>query len=733
MLKFKTLTIRNFFSYGNQVTMFDLTTPGITMIMGENLDDTSEGKAANGVGKSVIIDALCFAVYETTLSELKSIDSVINFTNKKDMYIVVEFEKDGNEYRIERGRATKDKRGKNFSELKINGVDKTPAGGSKFVNAMIEGIIGMPYEAFCRIVVFSAINDPFLKLDAKKSREVIETLFGLTELTLKEAVLKDYIKETNAKIKDVQAKYELREQSYLRYVQQIEAADKRVSDWDISHNQQIETLNATINELSQHNFSDILEQLESLDTSKASLHQAEISQKQHNTTIEQITTQYDKWSIDRDNIIKVLEEDIKLLNEVDVEAERDLFTLIDQLKVDKRTHEATLTQLKHEKEGIQKNLDDLTTSIKNTEEEIQHIIGGTCPFCLQDFKNNEAKKVELEAKLKEMSNTLMDTESIALHAVLTNMIKETTSLEEINKQLKKANSDCSFESIDDLNKVKSNITIQTSKLEDTLKSINPHIEQYDLIPIHKKEIELLKGVISECEVEIEKIKLTIPSIYINVPRSDISKKITDLAVSKSQLKQTTTETNPHISVLEDLIDNPIQEPDRSALNELMDDLEHQKFMQKLLINKDSFVRKSLLSKSLPFLNVRLSEYLNKLGFRYKVEFTPQLTASISEFGAELEFGNMSNGQASRLNTALSFAFRDVLEQMHTPVNVCILDEILDVGLDAPGIHAAVRILKQKSRDEGASIFLISHKEEIENMFDKKLLIQMDKRFSYVVN
>ena len=108
-----------------------------------------------------------------------------------------------------------------------------------------------------------------------------------------------------------------------------------------------------------------------------------------------------------------------------------------------------------------------------------------------------------------------------------------------------------------------------------------------------------------------------------------------------------------------------------------------------------------------------------------------MTANISQFDRPMSFGQLSNGQRARINLALSFAFRDVLESMHEKINVCMLDEVLDVGLNSSGVAAAARMLKRKARDEGLSLFIITHRDEIDSAFDRVMTVQMSKGFSYI--
>lgn len=189
--------------------------------------------------------------------------------------------------------------------------------------------------------------------------------------------------------------------------------------------------------------------------------------------------------------------------------------------------------------------------------------------------------------------------------------------------------------------------------------------------------------------------------------------------------------NPFLEPLAELESTPVEPIDYEDLNKLQKLQDHQSFLLKLLTKKDSFVRKALLNKNLPFLNARLHHYLSQLGLTHKVEFTHEMTASISLFGRPLSFGNLSNGQRARVNLALALAFRDVLQKLHTPINICLLDEVLDVGLDAVGVQSAGRMLKRKARDEGLNIFIISHRDEIGSIFDRTMVVQMEKGFSKI--
>jgi DNA repair exonuclease SbcCD ATPase subunit len=270
------------------------------------------------------------------------------------------------------------------------------------------------------------------------------------------------------------------------------------------------------------------------------------------------------------------------------------------------------------------------------------------------------------------------------------------------------------------------------------------------LPDASKKIEEIRKTISEIKAKV--IDLQAKVDQINKDESELSAEIALLESSlqyadigeliqikaeadtlQNELDRLKMAKNPHVESLEELMAMSFEEVDTTELNALSNRYEHQKFLLKLLTKKDSFVRKNLLNRNIPFLNARLAHNLKELGLPHRVEFTKELTANITQFGNELDFGNLSHGQQARVNLALSFAFRDVLQNMYGFINILVLDESLDVGLDNVGIYSAVGMIKRKTSAEKLSTFVISHKDEITTMFDKKLLIQMKGGFSQVAD
>ena len=102
MLTIKNITMKNFMSVGNVTQSINFQDKSLVLVLGENMD-LGGHDSRNGVGKSTIINALSYAFYGGALTNIRR-DNLVNKTNGKAMMVTLDFEKDGVDYTIERGR-----------------------------------------------------------------------------------------------------------------------------------------------------------------------------------------------------------------------------------------------------------------------------------------------------------------------------------------------------------------------------------------------------------------------------------------------------------------------------------------------------------------------------------------------------------------------------------------------------------------------------------------------------
>ena len=202
---------------------------------------------------------------------------------------------------------------------------------------------------------------------------------------------------------------------------------------------------------------------------------------------------------------------------------------------------------------------------------------------------------------------------------------------------------------------------------------------------------------------------------------------------ETQLTVKAGETDPYQEQIDDLKNTAMQEITWESVNTLNTLKEHQEFLLKLLTSKDSFIRKKIIDQNLAYLNNRLTYYLDKMGLPHTVTFLNDLTVEIMQLGQDLDFDNLSRGERNRLILSLSWAFRDVWESLYQSINLLLIDELIDNGLDASGVEGALAVLKKIARERKKNVFLISHKDELIGRVNNVLKVIKENGFTSYAN
>jgi len=189
------------------------------------------------------------------------------------------------------------------------------------------------------------------------------------------------------------------------------------------------------------------------------------------------------------------------------------------------------------------------------------------------------------------------------------------------------------------------------------------------------------------------------------------------------------EVDPYSEQISEMENQALQEINFDRINQLTRTMEHQKFLLDILTSKDSFVRKKIIDQNLSYLNGRLTHYLDKIGLPHQVIFKNDLQVEITELGREMDFYNLSRGEMNRVILSLSWAFRDVWENLYSPINLLFIDELLDNGTDGVGVENSLAILKEMTRRRHKSIWLVSHKEELVNRVPNVLRVVKEHGFT----
>jgi len=235
-------------SVGNVTQAVDLERDNLTLVLGNNLDLGGDG-SRNGTGKTTLINALSYGMYGNALTNIRK-DNLINKTNGKNMIVTIDFEFNGSQYRIERGRRP------NVFRFIRDGIDLNDGGGDEAQGEMrqtqteVDSIIGISHSMFKHIVALNTYTEPFLSMRANDQRELIEELLGITELSRKAEALKEVVKETKDQMKDEEYSLKAKEDANTRILKSISDIERRQRIWKDKHETELKELESALEALS---------------------------------------------------------------------------------------------------------------------------------------------------------------------------------------------------------------------------------------------------------------------------------------------------------------------------------------------------------------------------------------------------------------------------------------------------------------------------------------------------
>lgn len=715
MINLKELQLRNFFSYGNSITKVNLDFDEPILIVGENHDSMVDGELDNnGTGKTTILNGILFAFYGKPMSSDLKLDGMINNINKKNMYVAIIFEKKGTYYKIERWRKHKKLGGNGVSIRKGTSMEDfddplTPA--TRSINDYIVDTLlnGMPYEIFVRIVAYSAKSDSFLSLPVTSTQKasqtsILEELFQQTILTEKGTLLKAQIKETAAEITSLTELKERVEKEVSRYEEQFKLAEDSVDKWEKSHKEEIKSIKTEISRIENIDFDGEIEKHEKLKAINSDISQVESEIKNLRgkiETLENNSKRLDQWDKDQKTKIDKLKEQLESLNDIDFDSE--LKKLEELISLQNKKEEFSTSMKK-----LSSTRDDLVSSMQTLKDEVDSLKKSECPYCNQVFKDSAEMAEHKMKELKELAEQ---------HENLDGQIKELSeNISDIDDSITKIS--CMFDDLPSYDRTKKFYDDCVEKIDELKNQENP----YNHLMVSDRDINDMHGEVQDLDKNLFNLNEKKLSYKPEYELSEVYSMQARLKSLKDSLRSKITEENPHketINRLKKVFDN-IDEIPNEKIDELKDHQKHQNFLLKLLVKKDSFIRQALLDINLPYLNQRLQHYLDMVGLPHHVMFTKDMTISIAQFNNPIDFANLSGGQQARINLAIAFAFRDIVQARHEKINFCILDECLDHGLSDLGIRLAAKMIKKIAKENNLSMYIITHRNEIKSSFEKQL-------------
>ena len=232
-------------SVGNATQAINFDRRDLTLVLGENLDLGGDG-SRNGTGKTTIINALSYALYGQALTNIRR-DNLINKTNGKNMLVSLDFNINGKDYRIERGRKP------NILKFYVNNeeqaADDNSQGDSRETQDAIESALGMTHDMFKHVLALNTYTEPFLSLKANDQRVLIEQLLGITLLSERAEKIKELNRATKEAITGEELRIRAVQEANKRIEEQIESLKKRQTMWNRKQEEDCEKLQQAIDAL----------------------------------------------------------------------------------------------------------------------------------------------------------------------------------------------------------------------------------------------------------------------------------------------------------------------------------------------------------------------------------------------------------------------------------------------------------------------------------------------------
>lgn len=188
MIVFKTLRWKNFLSTGNRFIEVRLDKTPTTMLCGKN-----------GSGKSTMIDALCFALFGKPFRAINK-PQLINGTNQKECVVEIEFSVHNVDYFVRRGIKP------NIFEITRNGKPLDQESKvTDFQTHLEKNILGLNFDTFTQVVILgSSSYVPFMQLKTSDRREVVEDLLDIKIFSAMNFVLKAELASTKESIRTIE-------------------------------------------------------------------------------------------------------------------------------------------------------------------------------------------------------------------------------------------------------------------------------------------------------------------------------------------------------------------------------------------------------------------------------------------------------------------------------------------------------------------------------------------------
>lgn len=692
ILNFNKVSFKNFFSYGKVPQELEFKS-GINVIFGYDEDR----KRSNAAGKSALLETIPFALFGKTNKPVKK-EQIINWKNKKNCEVILEFQKGKNNYKIL--RAIKPDK----LEIYENNILIPISSDIREYQKILENdILSLDFLSFVNLIHTNLNNlTPVLKLNAEKKRKFLEKIFSLETYSKINEKNNEYLRSLNEKQKLLENKI-------------IQIVDFN-SNLELKNKELVKKLNSI--GLSEDELANITLQLKNLKFSNDYF----INLQTLKNDLDKIIESYNSELLSNKKIINTLNDDIIRKNKENNEIEQKIKKNIEYNKIKEK-----YIDIKNKFDIIKGNEDELLLNISKLKGQIKEYNDSLMmkKGSLSTFKNNLSTikdkdicplcrsilspecKEEINEEIISNENEIKNIENILdeLNKKIFTLEKEHDNVKNIETEklnLERKLTDFSDGIlIQNIEKNKNDINIINEKISDFE---NDNLFLSDIKKRYENDRIYLINEINE----LIKISNKINELEIN--KKILLEKIKQEKIRKQEIQELLTANELEINKNEKDKGNCKKEIAKS--DRLITHINYLKFLC-----KDENIKQYALSSYLPYLNKQVNFYLSESGANFYLILNSWLDAVIEGPGINnCVYDNLSGGEQRSIDLSMQLAFLDISRlQANIWPDILSLDEILDSSIDSSGLKQMIRIIKNKQRKENNKVFIITHRNEIDDL------------------
>ena len=714
-MKINKIGLKNFMRYANSEQILDTSGSGISVVCGNNGSRTS----------SCLIDSLLFAFYAKYRTP--KIDDIVNRYIGKNTKVSVEFEEDGETYKVIRYRA----HDTHANNVYIFKGDRDISGHTASeTNQIILEKIKMPYIAFTNSTVFSTeLYNGFLENSPSDRLVVFENILSLKEITLFYLKCKEFIKKINFEIDEVKLSLSGKDSEII-------TLENTLSNYSANAKTNLLKLKSE-KENNKNKKEEALKKLENYSSINIDEEKRKIL---NNKLIEEYLKQIEnkKKELNSLELVKPTKEYEIFFKYKDINFEDNFLKEerykeeLELLKIRENGYNLSLQRistLSSKETALNNELGSNNSSLVSISKDIDSLNKSICPFCGQKMHNVEDKITELKNKEKELissneeinkelENILRDLkeerENYNYLLADYNKIKESQTKDFIpNSKLVEEQFNNSVKAIKEYEEKLKNNSVKKELIENEITEIELKIKGLEVSKFTSEEIENISElineqtkIISECDSNILAIDKSVKSVFDLNYVNDLKKQI---EYKKKELEEI-----------------------NSTLEIKKEDLFYYEYLQECFSNKSSGFKKHFIGELIDVFNEKINQYLPFFfEENVKINFDKDLNETITVDDFDVSFSSFSQGQRQRAELSISFALFDVARIFFSNDNkLLILDEV-DKGLDKFGIKAMINLLN--GFDKQLRIFVVSHNPLLTDEIDDKIKIEKDSNGFSIIN